>query len=67
VTESLFDTYVRLKKNVIEATETFEKEQTATNARMRDLTIKAFKDFCVLFTENMMTAVGQTIDEARFL
>lgn len=67
MTESLFETYIRLKKNVIEATEAFDKEPTAMRAQMRDLTIKAFKDFCVLFTENMMNAVGQTVDEARFL
>lgn len=67
MTESLFETYARLKKNVIEATETFEKEPTATNAHMRDLTVKAFKDFCVIFTENMMNAVGQTMDEAKFI
>ena len=67
MTESLFDTYVRLKKNVVEATEAFNNEPTATSAQMRDLNIKAFKDFCVLFTENMMNAAGQTIDEVRFL
>ena len=65
--ESLFETYVRLKKNVIEATELFDKEPTAANARMRDLTMKAFKDFCIIFTENMMSAAGQTMDEVRFI
>ena len=65
--ESLFDTYIRLKKNVLEATETFDKEPSAVKASVRDLNIKAFQDFCILFTENMMTAVGQTIDEVRFL
>ena len=67
MTESLFETYVRLKKNVLEATEDFNKAPTASKAQMRDLTVKAFKDFCVLFTENMMNAVGQTVDEVRFL
>ena len=67
MTESLLDTYVRLKKNVIEATETFNKEPTAAKARVRDITVKAYKDFCVLFTENMLNAVGQTIDEVRYL
>ena len=67
MTESLFETYIRLKKNVIEATEAFDNEQTAAKAQVRDLTVKAFKDFCVLFTENMMNAVGQTIDEVKFL
>ena len=67
MSKSLFETYVRLNKNVIEAAEAFDKEPTATNAQMRDLTTKAFKDFCVLFTENMMNAIGQTIDEVKFL
>ncbi len=67
MTESLFQTYARLKKNVLEASEAFEKEPTATAAQLRDLNVKAFKDFCVLFTENMMNAVGQTIDEAKYL
>ena len=67
MTESLLDTYARLKKNVIESTEDFDKAPTATKAQLRDLNIKAFKDFCVLFTENMMNAVGQTIDEVRYL
>ena len=67
MTESLFETYVRLKKNVIEATETFDKEPSAANAQMRDLNVKAFKDFCIIFTENMMSAIGQTIDEVKFI
>ena len=67
MTESLFETYTRLKKNVLEATETFNKEPTATNANIRDLSIKAFKDFCIIFTENMMNAAGATIDEVRFI
>ena len=67
MTESLFDTYVRLKKNVLEAAEAFDKEPSATKANVRDLNIKAFQDFCILFTENMMNAVGQTVDEVKFL
>lgn len=67
MTESLFDTYARLKRNVIEAKETFEKEPTATNDRVLSINIKAYKDFCVLFTENVFNAVGQTIDEVRYL
>ena len=67
MTESLFQTYVRLKKNVLESSEAFEKDPSAQSARLRDLNIKAFKDFCILFTENMMSAIGQTIDEAKYL
>jgi hypothetical protein len=50
MTDSLFDTYIRLKKTAIETMEIFDKEPTATNANMRDLAVKAFNDFCVIFT-----------------
>ena len=67
MTESLFETYIRLKKNVLEATETFDNDPSATNASIRDLSIKAFTDFCIIFTENIMNAVGQTTDEVQFI
>lgn len=67
MTESLFDTYVRLKRNVIESSEKFNKEPTAANDRVLGINVKAYKDFCVLFTENIFSAVGQTIDEVRYL
>lgn len=67
MTESLLQTYIRLKKNVLESSEAFEKDPTSTSAQLHDLNVKAFKDFCVLFTENIMSTVGQTIDEVKYL
>lgn len=67
VIESLTETYIRLKKNVYEAREAFEKEQSASNNNMLKLHTSIYQDFCVTFTENMMNAVGQTMDEVKYM
>ena len=67
MTESLFDTYLRLGANVKEARARFEKEQTEVTNNMLKLHISIYQDFCCAFTENMMKAVSQTVDDVKYM
>lgn len=67
MTESLFDTFLRLGKNVEEARARFEKEQTEANNAMLKLHISIYQDFCCAFTENIMKAVHATVEEVKYM
>ena len=67
MTESLFDTFLRLSTNVEEARARFEKEQTEANNTMLKLHISIYQDFCCAFTENMMKAASATVEEVRYM
>ena len=67
MTESLFETYLRLGANVEEARERFEKDQSEANNTMLKLHISIYQDFCCAFTENMMRAAQQTLDEVKYM
>jgi hypothetical protein len=67
MTESLLETYARLRNNIKEARESFEKMPNDSNNSMLKIHINIYQDFCMTFTENMMKAVGQTVDEVKYM
>jgi hypothetical protein len=67
MTESLLETYARLRSNINEARERFEKEPNDSNNSMLKIHINIYQDFCMTFTDNMMNAVSQTIDEVKYM
>jgi hypothetical protein len=67
MTESLFETYLRLGANVKEARARFEKEQSEANNTMLKLHISIYQDFCCTFTENMMAAAYKTVEDTKYM
>lgn len=60
--ESLVETYARLKRNLQEATEAYNKNKSVNNETMLNLHRTIFNDFCVVFTEHMLEAAGKVIE-----
>ena len=67
MTESLIETYARLKKNMSEAQTKVNKDPSIKNKEWLSLMTRVYYDFCATFTENMMSAIGQTVDEVKFM
>lgn len=71
MTESLIETYARLKRNVAEAKAKLESEPGPMNNQstinLLQIHTNIYYDFCATFTENMMKAAAQTIDEAQYM
>jgi hypothetical protein len=71
MTESLLETYARLKRNIAEAKAKLESEPGPMNNQktinLLKIHTEIYYDFCATFTENIMKAMGQTIDEVRYM
>ena len=71
MTESLIETYTRLKRNIAEAKAKLESEPGTMNNQntinLLKIHTQIYYDFCATFTENMMKAAGQTIDEVQYM
>lgn len=67
MTESLIETYARLKRNIEEAQAKVDVDPSIKNKEWHRLMVKIYYDFCATFTENILSAISQTTDAVQFM
>jgi hypothetical protein len=65
--ESLLETYQRLKNNMEASYEIYNDDQTAKNNQRYKLDLLIFQDFCVAYTEKMMSAMEEFRKEVGYM